>query len=197
MMKQPFAATPLFEGDVWEGRVSKIEPYGAFVKLGVVENHVGLVHISTLAEEKVENDLANYVESVVGPVGTLVRVQVLRLEFKGVRRVSLRLVEVVSQETIEEVQARALERTPRRGGIADDDDDAAAAIDDDDDELLEPDDALLREPDEVTLQGRLKRTPRPKLGDDDGYSYDDDLLDDEIEVLEPDDATLLNDQLVE
>ena len=44
-----FEPQPLLEGEEWEGLVSKITDYGAFVRLGH-EQHIGLVHIRTLAD---------------------------------------------------------------------------------------------------------------------------------------------------
>jgi len=59
-------------GQVIEGRVQGIAPFGAFVDVGV--GHDGLVHISELAEERVAR-----VEDVVR-VGQRVRVRVLNVE---------------------------------------------------------------------------------------------------------------------
>lgn len=75
----------LAEGQVVEGVVRKIMPFGAFVDLGGVD---GLVHISDLAHERVghgERSVGRYVK-----VGEKVRVQVLKLDWEA-GRVSLGL----------------------------------------------------------------------------------------------------------
>ncbi len=66
-------------GLVLEGRITRVEPFGAFVDLGGVE---GLLHVSELAWTRVERP-----EEHVS-VGQTVRVQVLKVEEEG-RRISL------------------------------------------------------------------------------------------------------------
>jgi len=73
----------LKEGDVVEGTVRKIMPFGAFVDLGGVD---GLVHISDLTHDRVhmgEKNVARHVKE-----GERVRVQVLKLDWDG-NRISL------------------------------------------------------------------------------------------------------------
>lgn len=73
----------LKEGDVVEGTVRKIMPFGAFVDLGGVD---GLVHISDLTHDRVhmgEKNVARHVKE-----GERVRVQVLKLDWDA-NRISL------------------------------------------------------------------------------------------------------------
>ncbi len=73
----------LKEGDVVEGTVRKIMPFGAFVDLGGVD---GLVHISDLTHDRVhmgEKNVARHVKE-----GEHVRVQVLKLDWEA-NRISL------------------------------------------------------------------------------------------------------------
>ena len=73
----------LKEGDVVEGTVRKIMPFGAFVDLGGVD---GLVHISDLTHDRInmgERNVARVVKE-----GEHVRVQVLKLDWEG-NRISL------------------------------------------------------------------------------------------------------------
>jgi ribosomal protein S1 len=73
----------LHEGDVVEGTVRKIMPFGAFVDLGGVD---GLVHISDLTHDRInmgEKNIARYVTE-----GEKVRVQVLKLDWDE-NRISL------------------------------------------------------------------------------------------------------------
>ena len=49
------------------------------------EQHIGLIHISTLTEDRLDRDVvADWIESSLGPVGSKVRVEVLR-DFSKVR----------------------------------------------------------------------------------------------------------------
>ena len=110
MKTNPFKHRPLLKGEIWDARVSAITEYGAFVKMGSVENHLGLIHISSLAEDIIQPPVSEFIENVVGPVGSRVRVKVQHVEFKGSRRVQVRLIEVLARESIDEVRGRALER---------------------------------------------------------------------------------------
>lgn len=70
----------LAEGQVLEGTVRKIMPFGAFVDLGGVD---GLVHISDMTHDRVaygEKAVGRYVKE-----GQRVRVQVLKLDWEGGR----------------------------------------------------------------------------------------------------------------
>jgi small subunit ribosomal protein S1 len=81
--------TSLKEGDVVEGTVRKIMPFGAFVDLGGVD---GLVHISDLTHDRVhmgEKNVARHVKE-----GEHVRVQVLKLDWEA-NRISLGIKQLV------------------------------------------------------------------------------------------------------
>merc|ERR1711924_362592 len=104
---------PLMEGAEWEGLVSKITDYGFFVRMGD-EQHMGLVHVSSLCEERLDTeDVPDFIEETVGPVGSKVRVQVLSLQFKGKKRVSLQLLDVISRDQMEDIVfARPRDKAP-------------------------------------------------------------------------------------
>lgn len=69
-------------GDVVQGRVTRIEPYGAFVAFG--RGLTGLVHVSNLAHERVE-DVASLVE-----LGQVLDLRVLHVK-QGGKRIGLGL----------------------------------------------------------------------------------------------------------
>ena len=94
-------------GVIYTGKVVKIVDFGAFVNF--IGNRDGLVHISELAPERVEN-----VSDVISE-GDTVKVKVLAIDDRGKVRLSMRAVD---QETGEDL---GLEITPRpsrppRGG---------------------------------------------------------------------------------
>jgi small subunit ribosomal protein S1 len=102
-------------GEVITGQVTKLVPFGAFVRVG--EGVEGLVHISELAREHVESP-----EEVV-QVGEQVRVKVVDVDVSR-RRISLSIKrvgdEVAAEPEIEaEVEAEAApeEQAPPAGGI--------------------------------------------------------------------------------
>jgi len=102
-------------GEVITGQVTKLVPFGAFVRVG--EGVEGLVHISELAREHVESP-----EEVV-QVGEQVRVKVVDVDVSR-RRISLSIKrvgdEVVAEPEIEaEVEAEAVpeEQAPPPGRI--------------------------------------------------------------------------------
>lgn len=78
-------------GAVIEGRVTRIERYGAFVDLGLLERRDGLIHISELAPYRVRR-----VEDVVH-VGDSVRVRIVSVD-PGRARVALSLNDVDAEE---------------------------------------------------------------------------------------------------
>ena len=81
----------LVPGSERDGLVSKITDYGCFVKLAN-ENRMGLVHISTLAPERLEKEeVPEFIESQIGPVGSKVRVKVMSVGYRGQKRISLQL----------------------------------------------------------------------------------------------------------
>ena len=74
-------------GTVVEGTVTRIEKYGAFVNLGLVERRDGLIHISELAPNRIRR-----VEDVV-QVGSAVRARVVSVDM-GRGRIALSLNDV-------------------------------------------------------------------------------------------------------
>ena len=117
-----FAARKLEIGDVWEGLISKVTDYGFFVKMGH-EQHIGLVHISDLVQERLpREDVEPWIEENVGPVGSKVQVEVLKLEFKKAKRTSLRLLDVVQRQHMEDL-VFAPGPARQRGGYSENEDD--------------------------------------------------------------------------
>jgi small subunit ribosomal protein S1 len=92
-------------GEIIEGEVTKIVPFGAFVR--VADGIEGLVHISELAEEHVES-----ADQIV-QVGDRVRVRVVEVEVAR-RRVSLSMRRVGEAEVTREpeIQGEAETETP-------------------------------------------------------------------------------------
>ena len=98
-----FRQRPLEVGAEWDGLVTKITDFGAFVRLGH-EQHMGLLHISDLSQERLEREnVPEYVEESVGPVGSKVRVSVSSLEYRGRPRVSLKLLSVIQKQQMEDL----------------------------------------------------------------------------------------------
>ena len=103
-----FEPTPLIKGEEYEGLISKITDYGFFVKIGH-EQHMGLVSIRTLSRERVPRaEIMEWIEQEVGPVGSKVVVEVLSLEFKGEKRTSLRLKDVLTRQHMEDLVVMCL-----------------------------------------------------------------------------------------
>ena len=48
-------------------------------------------------------DVPDFIEETVGPVGSKVQVEVLRLTFKGQKKTSLRLLDVMTRQRMEDV----------------------------------------------------------------------------------------------
>ena len=78
---------PLNQGEIVEGKVKRVVPFGAFVE---VDGTVGLVHISEVSIEYVQ-DINDYVK-----VGDTVRVKVVSLEEKG--KVNLSIKKALEEE---------------------------------------------------------------------------------------------------
>ena len=100
-----FRAPPaeLVPGSERDGLVSKITDFGCFVSLSN-ENRMGLVHISTLAPDRIERDeVPEFIESQIGPVGSKVRVKVMSLGYRGQERIGLQLIDVISKQHIEDM----------------------------------------------------------------------------------------------
>jgi polyribonucleotide nucleotidyltransferase len=92
-------------GEVFTGKVVRIMPYGAFVNLTPGKD--GMVHVSELAEGRVEN-----VEDVL-KIGDEVKVMVIDVE-AGTGKVSLSRRAILTGETAD--QRKAAGAAPRRGG---------------------------------------------------------------------------------
>ena len=151
--------------------MSKITDYGCFISLAN-ENRMGLVHISTLAPDRLEKEeVPEFIESQIGPVGSKVRVKVMSIGYRGQKRISLQLIDVISKQHIEDMVFAKPGDDPREdtewvgvdryndmdgeeeeegGGV--DEEDALPAMeeedfddddDDDDDDALEDDVALV------------------------------------------------------
>ncbi|MEX2352631.1 MAG: S1 RNA-binding domain-containing protein, partial [Gammaproteobacteria bacterium] len=71
-------------GKIYEGRVAKIMDFGAFVN--VLPGKDGLVHISQISEERVENVSDKLAE------GDMVKVKVLEIDRQGRVRLSMKAV---------------------------------------------------------------------------------------------------------
>ncbi len=84
-------------GMVVEGTVTRVEKYGAFVNLGLVERRDGLIHISELAPYRIRR-----VEDVV-QVGSPVRARIVSVDM-GRGRIALSLNDV-DEETASEASA--------------------------------------------------------------------------------------------
>ena len=83
--------------------MSKITDYGCFISLAN-ENRMGLVHISTLAPDRLEKEeVPEFIESQIGPVGSKVRVKVMSIGYRGQKRISLQLIDVISKQHIEDM----------------------------------------------------------------------------------------------
>ena len=159
----------LTQGSEWEGMVSKITDYGCFVRMGH-EQHMGLVHVSSLAAERMEKeDVRDFVEETVGPVGSQVRVLVLGISFKGTKRISLQLLDVISRQQMEDIVFARPRDAPPEGT-------AYAGVDRYND--LEPDDEIL-EDEPVDREADDGEDSTMALDDDD--DDDDDEFDDEID----------------
>ena len=103
-LASPYAPRPLRLGEAYDGLVSKITDYGCFVKIGGQEQTLGLVHVSTLSDDRLDADeVPDFVEECTGPPGSKVRVLVTGLEYKGQKRVSLKLIEVVTKQEMDSI----------------------------------------------------------------------------------------------
>ncbi len=91
-------------GSVVEGKVTRIERYGAFVDLGLVEKRDGLIHISELAPYRIRR-----VEDVV-KVGDEVRARVVSVD-PGRGRIALSLNDVDAVEYSNQAAAPSNEPT--------------------------------------------------------------------------------------
>ena len=78
---------PLKQGEIVEGKVKRVAPFGAFVE---VNGETGLVHISEISIDYVQ-DINDYVK-----VGDNVKVKVMSLEEKG--KINLSIKKVLEEE---------------------------------------------------------------------------------------------------
>ncbi len=78
---------PLKQGEIVEGKVKRIAPFGAFVE---IDGAVGLVHISEVSLDYVQ-DINDYVK-----IGDTVRVKVVSLEEKG--KINLSIKKALEEE---------------------------------------------------------------------------------------------------
>jgi polyribonucleotide nucleotidyltransferase len=69
-------------GKIYEGEVTRVEEYGAFVE--IMKGTTGLLHVSKIADERVEN-VADYVK-----LGDVVKVIVTEIEFGGKFKLSMK-----------------------------------------------------------------------------------------------------------
>ena len=99
-------------GMVVHGRVTKITNFGVFVELE--EGLEGLLHISELADKKVENP-----QDIVKP-GEEVNVKILRVDLED-RKIGLSLKRALSGEDVEEEWEKHVPKSdaPSRGGMDD------------------------------------------------------------------------------
>ena len=98
-----FEKRDVIVGEQWEGLISKITDYGFFVRMGH-EQHVGLCHIKGLARDRLPRDeIPDWIEENVGPVGSKVQVEVERINFKGEKRTSLKLLDVIERQRMEDL----------------------------------------------------------------------------------------------
>jgi small subunit ribosomal protein S1 len=99
-------AGSLQPGDEVQGKVTRLEPFGAFVDLGGVD---GMVHISQLSRKRVEK-----VDEVV-KIGDLVRAKVLEVK-QGGKRISLSM-RALEPDPWEQVGARYTPETVVQGKV--------------------------------------------------------------------------------
>ena len=98
-------------GKIYEGPVNRIEEYGAFVE--VMPGTTGLLHISKISEERVE-DVNDYLK-----IGDVIKVIVTELEFGGKFKLSLKPSDF-EKDWVKEAAERKKDRNSRprndRGG---------------------------------------------------------------------------------
>jgi polyribonucleotide nucleotidyltransferase len=81
-------------GKIYEGKVAKLMDFGAFVT--ILPGKDGLVHISQISEERVENVSDKLSE------GDTIKVKVLEVDRQGRIRLSMKAVNETSEETSED-----------------------------------------------------------------------------------------------
>jgi len=82
-------------GAVYKGKVTRLADFGAFVS--IVGGKEGLVHISQIAEERVEK-VSDYLA-----VGQEVQVKVVEIDRQGRIRLTMKELTAKQEETIESV----------------------------------------------------------------------------------------------
>ena len=112
-----FTREELSLGDIRTGLIFKLTDYGAFVKLGH-EQHIGLIHVKTVSSERLPREqVAEYLEDAIGPIGSKVSCEIISLQYRGRKQVSLRLLEVVKQQRMEDLVFAPGPRRLRRNGV--------------------------------------------------------------------------------
>lgn len=94
-------------GKIYEGEVTRIEEYGAFVE--IMKGTTGLLHVSKIADERVEN-VTDYVK-----LGDRVKVIVTEIEFGGKFKLSMKPVDF-EKDWKKEKENRPPKRDDRKGG---------------------------------------------------------------------------------
>ena len=94
-------------GKVYEGEITRIEEYGAFVE--IMKGTTGLLHVSKIADERVEN-VTDYVK-----LGDRVKVIVTEIEFGGKFKLSMKPGDF-EKDWKKEKENRPPKRDDRKGG---------------------------------------------------------------------------------
>ena len=94
-------------GKIYEGPVNRIEDYGAFVE--IMPGTTGLLHISKISEERVEN-VTDHIK-----MGDVVKVIVTELEFGGKFKLSMKPSDF-ERDWVKMAAERKKERNSSRGG---------------------------------------------------------------------------------
>jgi len=94
-------------GKIYEGEITRIEEYGAFVE--IMKGTTGLLHVSKIADERVEN-VTDYVK-----LGDKVKVIVTEIEFGGKFKLSMKPGDF-EKDWKKEKENRPPKRDDRKGG---------------------------------------------------------------------------------
>lgn len=91
-------------GKIYEGEVTRIEEYGAFVE--IMKGTTGLLHVSKIADERVEN-VTDYVK-----LGDVIKVIVTEIEFGGKFKLSMKPADL-ERDWVQEKENRPPKRDDR------------------------------------------------------------------------------------
>ncbi|ACL70261.1 type III-B CRISPR module RAMP protein Cmr6 [Halothermothrix orenii] len=91
------------EGDIVEGRVTRIKPYGAFVRLDEKKKIDGLIYISNIADKYVK-DITNYINE-----GDQIRVKIINIEKDGKIALSFKYKSYIPNDTNKIIKKTAIE----------------------------------------------------------------------------------------